>query len=329
MANEKIAEFLNKLGIQKIKQIKAFPKGNINESYFVDSELGSYVFRIYFHKQKKEIEDDLKLLRRLKGIPVPRPEVFKGGEIHKLGDKWVVLFSFLPGAHAKDFDINLLSEVGKFLGVFHKLSKKSKWRGPKTKFYGLTRSKIHEIKLVIEKTDIPHKKFFPEILGELEMNLIRRRLPEGPIHTDVKPENVLFKDGKLSGVLDFDNAYVGPLILDVSKSMAWFGSKNRMFDMNKAIHIYHGYQHTRRLTAIEKEEFYKMLRFAFVSHVFMDYYMYATGKISRKYFDFIVKNFYASYKHFKQTPKESFMKLLTSILPPTTHRVPLKRRKGN
>ena len=132
----------------------------------------------------------------------------------------------------------------------------------------------------------------------------KRALPHGPIHADVKPENVLFRRGKLSGVIDFDNAYRGPLLLDLAKSMVWFGLDRNHFSVKNARDIYRGYVSSQKLTMLEYKELYRMLKFAFASHLYVDFYMKAIGKIPASYFNFLMNDFYGAYEHFSSTCDE-------------------------
>ena len=158
-------------------------------------------------------------------------------------------------------------------------------------FYDLPLAKIQRIKHEILASDIPYKEKIDDIAKELEAVSLNSHLPSGPIHVDVKPDNVLFEGDILSGVLDFDNAYIGPFILDVAKSMIWFGLEGKKFGFEKSVAICKGYEKIRPLTELEKKELVNVIRFAFFSHVFIDYSMYVNGKTELPYFEFIVKDF--------------------------------------
>jgi len=107
-----------------------------------------------------------------------------------------------------------------------------------------------------------------------------------------------------SGVIDFDNAYRGPLLLDLAKSMVWFGLDRNHFSVKNARDIYRGYVSSQKLTMLEYKELYRMLKFAFASHLYVDFYMKAIGKIPASYFNFLMNDFYGAYKHFSSTCDE-------------------------
>lgn len=64
------------------------------------------------------------------------------------------------------------------------------------------------------------------------------------IHTDVWPPNILCEDGKVVGVVDFDDWAYGPVMLDLSASLVefpWFNSMN--FDDNLTFELFRGFFH--------------------------------------------------------------------------------------
>ena len=64
----------------------------------------------------------------------------------------------------------------------------------------------------------------------------------------------------------------------------------------------------RKLIDLEYNELYKAIKFAFLSHIFVDYYMRATKVTSEEYFNFIIDDLYKSYLDFS-IDKEGFYAL--------------------
>ena len=95
----------------------------------------------------------------------------------------------------------------------------------------------------------------------------------------------------------------------MSDEHKFFEFKKGRFDEEKARHLYKAYIQKRSLTDTEYGQVYKALKFAFLSHVFVDYYMYAIGVTSREYFEYIVRDLYQSYKNFDMS-EHSFFSLL-------------------
>lgn len=74
------------------------------------------------------------------------------------------------------------------------------------------------------------------------------------IHTDVWPPNILCKDEKVVGVVDFDDWAYGPILMDLSASLVEFPWFNCMdFNDDLAFELFKGYfKHGGRLTEQER-----------------------------------------------------------------------------
>ena len=105
----------------------------------------------------------------------------------------------------------------------------------------------------------------------------------------------------LTYIVDFDNGYVGPLILDLGKAIMFFASDKKKFDARKANLMIREYNKIRKLNKLEQKELKKAVNFAFLSHVFVDYYIRAIKVTPQRYFEWIINDLYASYKNMKNT----------------------------
>lgn len=296
--------------IGKVKKVERYAQGQHNQTFKVDAERGEYSLRIYNYKKPHQIEFEISLLNLLKGLPVPQLVALANGKyIAKIDRKYAIMYRFLPGAHLQGFTSEQLQDVGRFIGKFQVRGKRFYWNKPRYHFYDLPDAKIKRFEEISRKSKLPYLEYLASIIIELKENRLSSTLPQGPIHVDIKPENVLFDKGKLSGIIDFDNSYIGPLLLDLAKSMVWFGTRNKRFYADDALQIYRGYVQERKLTKEEYVQLYKAIKFAFLSHIFVDYYMRAMKKTSKKYFEFIINDLYVAYKTLRMTERE-FYKLL-------------------
>lgn len=305
-----LKEFVASLPLGNIKSIERYKKGQRNDTYKLVSDKGDFSLRIYNFKKPGEIQFELAVLDCLKNLPVPHLVLLPAGFIKKFNSKYAVIYSYLPGEELDVFTPRQLYEIGAFIGEFHARCKYFVWKKKRDKFYNLPDWKIEKYARLSQEAGLPHIELLPEIIGEIKKNRLDKKLPQGPIHVDIKPENVLFHDGRLSGVLDFDNSFVGPFILDLAKSMVWFGIQNKKLHLNTVIPLYEGYISKRPLNALEQAELYKAIKFAFLSHVFVDYYMRSIEGITQEYFEFMINDLYAAYKSFDVT-KEEFDCLLS------------------
>lgn len=281
-----------------IKEITRFRSGQINESHYLKTDQGEYVLRIYRHKKEQEIAFEVALLNILKGFPVPAVAPIHGKEIIKFGLSCAILYKYIPGKNLKSFTSSQRKSVGRALAAIHNKTKDFKWAGKRNEYYNFTNEKINLFSRTVDKSSIPFKKRFQEIKADSIKYRLRPSLPSGGIHVDVKPENVLFYKGSLSGIIDFDNSYIGPLVLDLAKTIMWFGLYNKKMNLAYARDIYRGYTSARKLTALEYKELHTAIMFAHASHLFDVFYMAALKKNTMKYFRFLMNNLYSSYKNF-------------------------------
>lgn len=305
----KFIEFVKTSLFGEIKEIKKYPSGQQNTTYKLNTSKGKFSLRIYSYKKCSQIEFEVALLNHCRRLKVLHLIKLNSSFIKTFNNKPFVVYKYLPGKQLKNFTKKQLKEIGEFIADFHNQTRNFKWNKHRYQFYNLPDWKIKQFEKFIRKKKVKHLSQLPKIIDELKQNRLSRNLPRGPIHNDIKPENVLFYKNKLSGVIDFDNSSFGPLVADLAKSMVWFGLQKNKFNLNQAMNIYQGYIGKKKLTTAEKDSLYKAIKFSFLSHIFVDYYMMAKGVLTNKYFEFIATDFYQAYKTFNLNEKE-FNKVL-------------------
>jgi homoserine kinase type II len=78
-------------------------------------------------------------------------------------------------------------------------------------------------------------------------------LPEGVIHADLFPDNVLFVDNELSGIIDFYFACCDSLAYDLAVTLnAWCFEPDGSFNLTKGRALVAGYQSKRKLNEAER-----------------------------------------------------------------------------
>ena len=79
-------------------------------------------------------------------------------------------------------------------------------------------------------------------------------LPSGAIHADYFPDNVLFDQGKLSGVIDFYFGCDGPFAYDLAIALTAWGFNGDGWEIPGAADAFRrGYEAVRPLTSAERE----------------------------------------------------------------------------
>ena len=191
-----------------------------------------------------------------KNFPSPEPIINKNGNyISEVLGKKAAVVSFLDGVAKKILNTDDCYQVGISTAKLHlitknlagkrenKLSVKS-WR----KIYHKVKkdcTKIHpNLPIVIEKN-----------LDEIEKNW-PKDIPSGIIHADLFPDNIFFKDNKLSGIIDYyfscHDYYAFEIAICINALCFEGKNENLSFNVTKAKKFVDGYSSIRNLSKKEK-----------------------------------------------------------------------------
>lgn len=254
---KKIEEIVGNYNIGTLIEYKGITKGIMNTNYLLKTTKGKYILRILEGKRDLEFEKkELKFLSFLNENKIPCPNALKdkkGEDYFFIENKMSSIFSFLEGTEVEEITEKILFEFGEMLAKMHNLSKDKV----------LIREEKIELNYLLNKLLIDEKKF-KEILNENykivagKIKKIKKmdieNLPKGIIHNDIFPDNVFSKDGKISGIIDFNDAMTDVFIHDIAIVLNFwiynnFGEYKKEF-VNSFLE---GYQSVRKLEKIEKE----------------------------------------------------------------------------
>ena len=294
----------------RIIYYKKLKKGFANCLYYLKTQKGEYVLKISIRHNSSKLNFEINLLNFLKNLPIPKPIKTKTGKytFNYKGHR-TFIYSFLSGSEKKVFNSEMLFQVGEFLGKLHLQTKNFRSSIKRTRFYFFSKAEITRI--VKESKKIKTQKIL-EALEYIRLNAMKykmpRSLPEGAIHIDVKPENSLFRGKKLTGIVDFDNSFVGPLIFDLVDTIMWFSCKNGNLNKHKARRIFQGYESARKLTKVEKMAFFTVFRNILygINLCCIDYLNHK--KLPEHYIIYLIDNMLKTERKLKISEKK-FMKI--------------------
>ena len=239
-------------------------EGIENTNYLIKTSRDKYILTIFENRVKKKnlpFYLDLMFNSQKKKINCPEPiSDKKGNLINNFKFKKFSIFSFLKGKSKKKWLTIDCFNVGKTLALFHEVNIMNKnkvnndfsldfWE----KTFGKLKKK--EIELIIPGA-------YPILQKEIKFIKTNwpKLLPRGIIHADLFPDNVFFKNNKLSGILDFYFSCHDFLMYDLAVTMnAWCFEKgifNRKFFYN----LLKGYESVRALKKNEKKYLNILLR---------------------------------------------------------------------
>lgn len=228
--------------------------GILNTNYLIFTTKGKFVLRVLEgHRSYEAEKEELDFLLELNDIiPCSLPCSTKDGKVLiEYNGKMMTLFYFIEGEKLTEINEHFLSQIGILLGKMHLFSK-NKILNRKTrideKYYF---SKIDMTKVPIAEDE---KKNLLSLYKKVSM-IDFSSLPCGVIHNDIFPDNILIKDGFISGIIDFNDSSYAPFIFDLGIVINyWIRIKNFSPETEKKyIEVFlTSYESIRKLSTIEK-----------------------------------------------------------------------------
>ena len=257
LEHQEVRQFLEQYNINNFKDYKGITEGVENTNYLIKTSEQDYILTIY---EKRVDENDLpffiKLLSYLSEnkFPCPKPIANKNNEkINRIKNKNAALVTFLNGQSKNKITSEECFEIGKITAQLHEITKK----------FDINRKNnlsIENWDSIFEKT-IKQKIDLDESIIKKTKNYLNflkdkwpKNLPQGIIHADLFPDNIFFKNNKVSGIIDFYfacNDFCAYEIAICINSLCF--DNNSTFNMTKAKNLIDGYTSIRTLSEDEKK----------------------------------------------------------------------------
>lgn len=257
-----IEAMAGEFGLNDIETIAPLVGGVINTNYHLRTARGDYMLRLYpLDRTVDAVRFELSTLAHLTadGLPVPRPvasPLGDGGGYSRRHQRRFVVFEFIPGRALprENIDENIATQVGDIFG----------WM--QTRLEGFVPSgckpavRLDDIAVLKDRvlSRLHASGATGETLAEklrsrwqrAYANLAGRELVSGVVHADLYYDNVVVRDGKVVGIIDFDDCYFGLFTMDLAVVLMEFSFVEREhFDFRLAEHLLTAYV-KRRPTAL-------------------------------------------------------------------------------
>ncbi|MBX3111789.1 MAG: phosphotransferase [Fimbriimonadaceae bacterium] len=175
--------------------------------------------------------------RQVSGVFPPIPNTL-GRTVTDLGGRLVAVLPYVHGWKGERGKVNA-EAAGAWLGCLHRCAVSLPTKALKDEFAVLTPyvASLQSRGIELE----PLRRALESWLDELEGQ------PTGFIHGDYYPSNVILFDGQIAGVIDWDEATVGPLVWELGRAVWEFAgdAENRTFDGQVAHAFLEGYVRER------------------------------------------------------------------------------------
>ncbi len=264
IGQEELSSISKAFGLGQVIQLKELAGGYANKNFKLVTSRGTYCLRICLQQPLEFLEYEVKLMERLKvnrfptAFPVP---LIHGGFIFLRGDQQVMVYEFKEGTtplvNAKTtYEIGLA--VGRLSCITpddHLVKKKNTldpaYMGVLIDHFPKATNPIPEI---FEFVETYYKKFY--LLEAVN-------LPAGIIHGDIFPNNTIFDpQEQLVAVIDFEEACVDRLLLDIGMTMNGFCFIDNKLSKDQVDAFLRGYQKHRQLTETEEMMLLKFIMLA-------------------------------------------------------------------
>lgn len=234
---------------------KGIAEGVENSNYFLQTERGSFILTLYEKRvQAGDLPFFLGLMEHLaaRGIACPLPVRSKSGvQSANLNGRPAALLTFLNGVSLRRPEAAHCAAAGAALAALHDAGKG----------FSLTRPNALGVDGWQELAEhcVPRADFVQEGLGALietaHDELVARwprDLPAEIIHADLFPDNVLFMNAEVSGLIDFyfacNDAYACDLAVMLN---AWCFENDGAYNLTKGKSLIAAYRRERSLSEAE------------------------------------------------------------------------------
>lgn len=252
---DQVKAFITNYDIGPLETYVGIADGVENTNYLLFTGSGRYILTLY---EKRVEEADLPFFLDLmdhlsdRGIPCPVPVHDQAGNtLGRLAGRPAALVTFLEGVARSRIEPVHCRSVGRALARLHSASSDFGESRPNGLSLGAWKQTLMQSEARLEKYDAG---LYQEVRDDF-LHISRawpESLPEGVIHADLFPDNVFFKDGEVSGLIDFYFACNDLFAYDLAICInAWCFERDADFNITKAGALLKGYEENRKLSAGE------------------------------------------------------------------------------
>jgi homoserine kinase type II len=260
LSEDKLKDFFLKYNLGELLNYKGIKEGIENTNYFIQTEKGKFILTLYEKRvEEKDLPFFISLMRNLfdKNFPSPEPIINKNGNyISEILGKKAAVISFLEGSSKKNLNPNDCYNVGINTAKMHLITKSLSSKRE-------NKLSINSWRAIYNKVKKDCSKIHPKLTGVIEKNLNEieknwpKNIPTGIIHADLFPDNIFFKENKVSGIIDYYFSCYDFYAFEIAiclNALCFEGkNENLSFNVTKAKKFIDGYSNVRKLTEEEKK----------------------------------------------------------------------------
>jgi homoserine kinase type II len=257
VGDDELIRFAAEYDIGDVLSCKGIAEGIENSNFALTMSSGAYILTLY---EKRVNPDDLPFFLGLldhlaeAGIPCPTPVHGRDGRaLRQLCGRPAAIVTFLAGMWPRRITPDHTAEVGRALAELHLAAG------------DFTMTRANDLSLdgwrpLLGRSESRADEVSPGLAGELsdQLDVLEKHwpagLPGGVIHGDLFPDNVFFRDGRLTGMIDFYFACNDMFSYDLGVCLnAWCFEPDLSFNITKARRLLTAYRKVRDFSADELE----------------------------------------------------------------------------
>jgi len=256
-----LERFLAGFDAGRLMTFKGISEGIENTNYFVTTDRGEFVLTLVEQWPAEQVPYFIELMTWLaqRGIPSARPIPARDGRtLHTLLGRPAALVERLGGESTEEPTRDDCAQVGAVLARLHLAAKG----------FPMHREDHRGIAWRLETAGQLYPELDPDTAAmlreELEHHAAQdwRGLPRGVVHADLFPDNVLFRRGEITGVIDFYYACNDLRVYDLAITVnQWCTRSDGALCDERALAVLRAYHAQRRLEPAERAAWPDMLRY--------------------------------------------------------------------
>ena len=257
-------ELLNQAGLPNLNSMEILQGGWDNTNILLNlSDASKVVLKVWNANTVEEVRRVVARHFHLDehGIPTAVPiQLANGSLIAERGGMAWTLLPFIEGGMLGT-DENSLKSLGETMALLHQIPAADCFPDD----YRMGWSLFEEMFVIADETNT-WSDFLITLKKESEglRNQIPEDLPQGILHGDVFPDNVI-GDGAVAAILDLEEAFIGPCAFDLMMAFVGFGWNEDEPLTDRWNALLEGYESIRPLTQDEKAAIPALHRYATLS----------------------------------------------------------------
>ena len=267
----------NNFGISA-QSVTPIADGVVNQNFVVADETGEcYIVKVYTEKTVDHVAYEVAILSRLAAVNFSAPKLLGSSSIVTYEGKPSVCYKLIDGEMCTTPTNEQLHAIGVNMAIMHQALQSCELPFEKPTWD----EKDLQNLVVVQGNDFIDRVGggAEEILAFSKEHIIGSApdgLPVAITHQDLKPENIIVQGEAVVGFIDFDNAYRGIRLHDITTSAIWMCWEGEHLATERLQALLQGYESVSLLTAEEKEYLPEALAFRLAREVFIGPYA-ATG----------------------------------------------------